>query len=1532
MNSNDFLIGLYVYLFQKIRFLKFFMDASNIIDFGIYEDFSITFNTGNITNIFPLNHRECIASTSKEIIRFERKIIKARYPYTFSSCFVVPDTEFIVGVTFKYGTFTVFKLSDVSEPLLKDYQTNHHGIFHMFYSHKSNSIITIGSGIRVFTLRIEYPDKKIRISNPKVLFTQRSSFANDYETTILTPPPFDPETELIYLPTSNGICPFTLDGKQLTSYTRIAATIKTVYTFNRHTKELLTYDTTDGMSLWGPSDNLICHFSTAGSSLIAMLFVDEENVICFNSFNSLFYLNTKTGRTFHCISLQQRPTRLFLVHVQNQPVLFVCFGNSMKALKVVIPWKVWNINVKETVSIQRCNKFFESARVLVAMRGSFVKLYTPKSGEKVTVATPKLAVNSSSFFYDRGVFERYVFNKEKLEFSMKIEKTLPGGSRDVLFVVLENGRIIEFNTTVSPCEEVMSVKTKATFMTICRYNEKWCYAVCSPNSDLYILDYQNLKETNHFTVVNDRLLKFFYHYESESIVMIFSRKTILFDLKKGQIGDVLSIEGNNVTSLFANMLKYGYESGYIAHVEIENGKLIATDKNGMQRPHSEAVSCFSFSLCFWISVGVDGKVIFWNYANEKIYQLSFPIALRVGAIMNGKRDVLVATDSEIMIIEGCSLFNKNDVDREISEIDNFDRLNDNLSSEVIFPLPTHDEDEDEALLRQKIDDDEYEYEEEEIKEIVVNNYKKIEQNSIKLNDEQNVQKKVVAEDTEEDKKKKLEAMQALNGIRQKIPELEEKNKQDSSKSKEKSKKQKKQSSISRHDEKSLKNFIDSSMELEKEKKETKTKKEKSAKKGNKKANDDDDLKNSKELMIEINKPIEKDDSIEKQNNDQSNDSFSHDDDDDNLVLKMKKTEKNRKNENNDIEEKAINDEIKENPEFSNNQNQVTNVETEKQKLQKEEYKEPVKEKKSQNDNKKSKEIKSSSEKVEKQKTPENNKKNLISVGTQPDKEEKAAKKDEKKEKNEIKQTQTKANNKPEPKQSPSKSIEKVEPKQNRKKSVEKEETKKSENEKKSTQKQKQKPKKDEEETKSDNKTKQKNKETKVRIKPPNSSPPPEHQKVQKKAEIPKSNPNPKPKPKPKADQKSHNFKSNEIEKKAIKPPIEPPKKVDLLSGKKPRCPTPPPIRWKKPTVTKKPIKRASTPPLRNKKPIMFSIPPPNIILDKSAILEFYGRGKTELKPLVDMIHEEEERVRMSLFYYTFHVKNFGSINRFDATFSTSFAFKPPPSGGRPSCRNRFFYRRANSEISPNKSAKSDVLIHLPPTRPTFYNCFFFIDEDENDQFSSKIEEFNNNNSESDLKNAKNNTKSEITSNENLPKFHEMQYAPPLNLLEQGKRQPTIRMPQNSSRKSQVHKQTKIMNWPNTDLKSEEIDNQFERNSKSKRNGFSNYKQSEVRIDQPPSSARNSYSINNLETPKPNWSLFYPNFEDYRKNSNQKERTEDSEDGVDLLANAVMLKVPSLELPVSSGYRRTSKSVRMRSPQQQRRVVPGMFFHPNEKEK
>ena len=1382
-------INVFLYICEK------FMDASNIIDFGIFEDFSITFNTSNITNIFSLNHRECIASTNKEIIRFERKNIKMRFPYTFSSCLIIPETEYVIGVKYKYGTFTVFKLSDISEPILKDYKTNHHGIFHMYYSPKSSSIITIGSGIHVFTLKIIHPDKRITIANPKFSFTERSSFAINYDTTILVPPPFDPDTELIYLPTSSGICPFTLDGKQLNPFTHIPATIKTVYTFNNKTKELLIYDSTDGMSLWG-SDNLICHFSTAGSSITALLFVDEENVICLNSYNSLFFLNIKTSRSFHCITMQQRPTRLFLVYQRNQPILYVCFANIMKAMKLVIPWHVWNINVANSLEIQRCDKFCESSRILIQTSNSFVKFYSPKNGEKVTVATPSLAVNPVSFYYDRGLYERYIFNKEKHEYSVKVEQTIPGSNRDVLFVILENGTIIGFDTNVSPCEEIMKIQCKARFMTICYYNGKLCYAVASENSDLYILDYQNLKETHHFTVINDKLLKMFYHFESDSIVMVFKKKTILFDLKKGQINDTLIIDGNHVTSLFSNMLLYGYESGYIAEADIVDSQLVMRDKSGnMQRPHSDAVTSFSFSLSFWISLSFDGKIIVWNYSKEKICQFSFPIPLKAGLVMNGRRDILAATESEVMIIRGNSVFDDNQVDREISEIDNFDRLKDKLSRDVKFPLPTHDDDEEENLLRARDKDkeEEYSYEEEEIDMAnFMVNFEAVEN-----------QKKVVApvENSEDDKKNKFEAMQALNGIRQVPAQVQEQLKKESLKSRasnrEPRKKVKKNSSISKHDEKSLEDFINNSIEKEKEKKIQKTnkndkKKSQKTHDGDSPQSNEDSENNIDDNFLKISGQFE-----EKEKNFSSR--KKKEDDDEEIALRMK----------NEKETEEFHQERDENESSEQPSKEETEIEVPKDSKSKVEPKETEKVKKTMKEHemsnekvhqKEGRETRKSSSNKEKEREEVNKsdtkiKKSRVSIGTQPDSEKQSTEVQGKcrdKDKEHKEQKTCKKEEKVEQEVKKDKTIEKVTKGSKKEKTIDKSEKKSKSIEKAVKERCKESQKNTEKKQKKDTESKSKANKRPQTVKPPSSSISSNHHPSRNLKKSEKTD----------SSKKVPNSTTQESDQKRPKPADEVTKSPDALSCKRPRPPSPPIIRWKSASVPRKPpLRRSSTPPMMNVRPLMITIPPPNVVLDKEAVLDFYGRGKVELKPLVDLIYQENERVRNYLMYYKYHVTNYGSMSRFDVTFSSFLSLSRSARAGSSSCSCSFFRRQRRGA----EGGDSFIL----QTRPSYHCCYFFNDADQElrDRNKNEVPRFD---FQTETKSVRDDRKSDIPKYENSPKIHEMKYAPPLNLLEQGRKRPTIRQPSSSSpRRTQNEK--KRLNHSISQMKGDTL-NGIENNS------------------------------------------------------------------------------------------------------------------------
>ena len=861
------------------------MESLDIVKFGIFDDFSHVFGTGIITNVISLNHREMIISTTKEIIKIEKSVIKMRHPIKFSTCAIVPGTDFLIGITTKKGDLIIYQIGDLPQkqqsynsrsielppPLLENYSTNQSGIFHMIYSPKSQSIITIGAGIKVFSLK--YKLSRISVIKPTVSISPRSSFASDYATTILVPPAFDSDTELLLLPTDEGICAYNLDGHLIMQCSKYPASVSTVYATHpskppkladvpndkstniiRMSKKLLTYDSNKGMALWGKRGQLIDQFETIGSSVLAIMFVDSENALCLNSSHALFFLNIKTGKTFFCLNLEKNPSRLFLTFVNNEPFLCACFASYMRVLKIVIPWRVWNLNINKTLNMRRCNKFRSAARVLVSAENSFIKFYSPRDGGKMTVATPAEACRPVSFLYDRGIVENFIFNEKELKFSVSVSRITnktaeikenskeeeedasdKTPSRDILFIILENGTILGFDTNVANCEEVMKMKCKAAFMSICRIratnkkkraskneenqeNEEdsyqWCYAVASPKSDLFILDYFSMKEVRHFTVSDDTLIKMFFHFESECIIMVFARKTILFDIEKGIIIDTVLVGGNQTTTLFSNYLIIGYETGHIRHISIENKRFVLSDSsnkkkkkkeenneeeeeevkekventhhhvvadksnNALQKPHSGPITGFSFSLKIWISSGLDGNVIVWDYNFEKVYKICLPLPLRSCLIMNGKRDILVATETEVMLIKNnylAEFFEEDPIDVEFEDIDNFDKIKDALCHDSIESFDP------DAYEDKNVSDGSYEEEEEEIEN-------KNDKQKVNIsNTPKNIAKKLIdskpakteneevhhetapknskpADDSPENVQKKLEMMQAMNGI------------------------------------------------------------------------------------------------------------------------------------------------------------------------------------------------------------------------------------------------------------------------------------------------------------------------------------------------------------------------------------------------------------------------------------------------------------------------------------------------------------------------------------------------------------------------------------------------------------------------------------------------------------------------------------------------------------------------------------------------------------------------------------------------
>lgn len=668
-----------------------YVDGASI-RFGMTEDFKIPFEIGSINSVYAINTRELICTTSRSFNKIEKNEIKlTTTEMKLSASLIIPNTDLFVGIETRTNLLNIFQLSDISKPIVSKYKTNLNGIFHIYFAPRTSSLVLVGYGIKVFYVNIIYDKQTSNIFPPKITVSLRSTFCEDFNTPILSPVPFDPDHELIFIPTSNGIWSYDMDGHQKDLMSSYPASITTLYCYNHFTRKMFTFEPNQGLILWSQGALVDTHFASAGTSIFAIFLVDEENLVCLNGMNQLFLLNFISGRVFFCHSFEKRPSRLFMTKLFNKPYIIVCYGATLRAIKIDIPWKVWNYPLLNCYSIARCDKLHEAGRILVQTNFNAINLYTPSRGSLISSATPNIAVTPISFFYDRGFIQLAKRNDDKYDlfnlqtntqqFDTTDHTRLKDNNRDIIYFIFDDGTIIGYYTGVSPCEEVINLSLKAHFLLIVNYDDAWCYAAVSEKGLLGIYNYYTFEQITQLNIYPARVLKVFYEPLSQSVICITDHLTVIYNLKTKSVIDQFEITGSTTVSLFGDFLKYGYKSGHVTTLYIKNGHF---DHDNIidNRPHSAQVTGFSFSQENWISASMDCKLLVWNYHEEKLYQVLLPLPLFACCIYNGYKNIIVATESEIMSINTKLMFRNNE--NEIKEIDNYDRLVDYLDRQLFM--------------------------------------------------------------------------------------------------------------------------------------------------------------------------------------------------------------------------------------------------------------------------------------------------------------------------------------------------------------------------------------------------------------------------------------------------------------------------------------------------------------------------------------------------------------------------------------------------------------------------------------------------------------------------------------------------------------------------------------------------------------------------------------------------------------------------------------------------------------------------------
>lgn len=645
--------------------------------FGVALDFSVQFGPVNAGCAFPINSRELMATTLKELIRFEGDLIKQRWKGPYACACLIGDSGLIAAHTHRGSKLIICDLYDIKRPLY-ECEDPTSGVFHLAYFPGSRSIVAIGSGISVYSISWA----RLRTSCPSVNLSLRSQFAPGYDTTLLSPPCFDEKNELIFLPTKDGVRPFDFDGKEKALATRFPTQGSTVFAFCRENGKLLTSDPENGLCLWTKNGQLAQRYGIAGGSILAMAFVDSENVVFVNAYAAIYAMNVKTGRPFHCYNIEEHPARFSMFWHRGVPKIGLCIGGSFVQLNVTLPWKVWAMNVYRAKAIQRCNKMEKAARVFVETENSYAKIYSPKTAKLLTSATSRESSRLVEMLYDRGVFMEYKWIEEECKYVE--EPICLAQGHDRLLMVMDDGACLSYDPGTVPSELRDKREIRAIGIQLACYRDMYMFCVATNDGYLVLYDYETWEERERFNLGKIGPTGIKYIHDIRSCVVLFDGKMGLYDMEGSRFSDWTTTSATTASSVHGNLLVLGFEDGEITRYNLRNRAFELLKADSIPKPHTERVTGFAFCADRWLSCSLDCMVLIWDYKQSLVSKIVLPFPIYSIHLLNGKRDLLVAMENEIMSIDGSIIFR--DVDQEDKRIDNYDTLDDPLNAEPVPEL------------------------------------------------------------------------------------------------------------------------------------------------------------------------------------------------------------------------------------------------------------------------------------------------------------------------------------------------------------------------------------------------------------------------------------------------------------------------------------------------------------------------------------------------------------------------------------------------------------------------------------------------------------------------------------------------------------------------------------------------------------------------------------------------------------------------------------------------------------------------------
>ena len=568
----------------------------------------------------------------------------------------IPEHRLLVGISVAGNRFVAYDVKYLHRVITDTVPSGQFAVFNIIYSSKSHTLITIGRNIKVWTLHYEAPASRQEFDAPTVWFTLRATFEENLQLSNLNPPCFDYEREYLFLPRKNGFWTVDLDGNSVDHITHYSSSPRIATDYFPGTQHFITADTFNGVCEWTKHGTLMRKHSLGQTKISIVKYIDEEFVLLVNGKNLMYIMDMGTGNVYFCDEIYAMPTTSGMFVLNNKQYFFLCVNTQVIMYTVQMPWKLWVSNSPYTMQIKRFEKELAAARLLILGNNSKINILSPKNGTFLSLISPSTSRSIINYIYERD------------------------SENELLITVHEGGKISIFETNTIPCRELNCYNFDAVSIVPFQIEDEKTYIITKNNGEVLIVD-------TEFRIMRRTVVKAgycthgIYQENGNFILMVYENQIIRFDIMKNVIKDSISVERGSLYDCHNFLLVIGYKTGRIEMIKMYQDRLDVIS-SGSGCIHSAPVTGFGFSSSFWCSVSEDCSLRLWNYECENITSISLPLPLYGVEVLNGKGDVVVGTQSELMLIPSELLFEEY-IEQEDSMRDNYDRFVDELSAEPI---------------------------------------------------------------------------------------------------------------------------------------------------------------------------------------------------------------------------------------------------------------------------------------------------------------------------------------------------------------------------------------------------------------------------------------------------------------------------------------------------------------------------------------------------------------------------------------------------------------------------------------------------------------------------------------------------------------------------------------------------------------------------------------------------------------------------------------------------------------------------------